>query len=324
MNRSSTIGAVAVLLWALCSCSGHTSEALPPGAKNLLEARAEFKTALIPNSYTTDGTAPVPPANFFLAVRYPSPAGKLFAYLSPDPHDGKKHPALVWAHGGFGGIDKWLWEKQDKQDPGHFREAGIIVMCPSWRGENDNPGKFQLFFGEVNDAVAAVEYLRTVPYVDTSRVYMAGHSTGGTITLLVAESTTKLRAAFSFGGCPDLQHMMTASQGQGYGNNPFDWRQAKESYWRSPINFVSYIHSPTFYFEGAESFYPPDARKMEQRARDAGAPFSAYIVEGATHFTELQPVCALVARKILADTGPKCNIHFKPEEVQAAFDFAKE
>ena len=195
MQKRNAIGIVTgLLLLALCSCSGHTSQPLPPNAKNLLAARSGFKTALIPNSYITDGTAPVPPANYFQAVRYPSPAGKMFAYLSPDPGDGKKHPALIWAHGGFGGIDKWLWEKHDKQDPGHFREAGIIVMCPSWRGENDNPGKFQLFVGEVDDAVAAVDYLARVPYVDPSRIYIAGHSTGGTLTLLTAESTSKLRA----------------------------------------------------------------------------------------------------------------------------------
>lgn len=311
-------------LLALCVAALAAGQASAPGSKNLLAARGDFKTALIPNSYSTDGTAPIPPAKVFLAVRYPSPAGKMFAYLSPDPGDGKRHPAVIWAHGGFGGIDKWLWEKHDKQDPGHFREAGILVMCPSWRGENDNPGKFQLFYGEVEDAVAAVEYLRTVPYVDPSRIYMAGHSTGGTITLLAAEATSKLRAAFSFGGCPDVQHMMTASRGKAYGNTPYDWHNEKENYWRSAINFVSYVHSPTFYFEGEESFYCRDAKKMEQLARDINAPFSAFIVEGANHFTELQPVSGLVAKKILADTGPKCSIHFKQEEVQAAFDFAKE
>ena len=67
-----------------------------------------------------------------------------------------------------------------------------------------------------------------------------------------------------------------------------------------------------------------DARRTEQKARDVGAPFSVFIVKGATHFSELQPVSALVAKKVLADTGPACNIKFKPEEVRAAFDFAKE
>ena len=311
--------AVLSFLAVLCGCRGNTGPPLPPNASNLLEARTGFKTKTIPNSYTTDGTAPIPPSDIYRAIRYPSPAGEMFAYLSPDPGDGKKHPAVIWAHGGFGGIDKWLWEKTDQQDPGKFREAGIIVLCPSWRGENDNPGRFELFEGEVEDAVSAVKYLAQVPYVDASRIYMAGHSTGGTITLLTAESTPNLRAAFSFGGCPDIHHLMESSQGKGYGNTPYDWHNDQESYWRSPINFVSYLHSPTFYFEGAKSFSPADARLMERRAREAGKPFSAFIVEGGTHFSILQPETALVAKKILADTGPACSISFIQEEVQSAF-----
>ena len=320
--KITTLSFTLSLLTALCGCARHsdTSPPLPPQATNLLAARAGFTTKNIPNAYTTDGTAPIPPPAVFQAVRYPSPAGKMLAYLSPDPGDGKKHPAVIWAHGGFGGIDKWLWETTDQQDPGKFREAGIIVLCPSWRAENDNPGRFELFYGEVEDAAAAVDYLAQVPYVDASRIYFAGHSTGGTITLLTAEATPKLRAAFSFGGCPDLQHLMEASRGKGYDNTPYDWHNDTENYWRSPINFVAYLHSPTFYFEGAKSFYPADARRMEQRAKDAGKPFSAFIVEGGTHFSILQPLTALVAKKILADTGPTCNITFTQDEVQSAFE----
>jgi acetyl esterase/lipase len=307
-----------LLITALCGCS-HRDRPLPPNTTNLLAARAGFVTKPLPNSYTTDGTAPIPPSEFFRAVRYPSPAGQMFAYLSPDPGDSRKHPAVLWAHGGFGGIDKWLWEKTDQQDPGKFREAGIVVLCPSWRAENDNPGRFELFYGEVEDAAAAVKYLSQVPYVDPKRIYIAGHSTGGTITLLTAESVPTLRAAFSFGGCPDIQHLMESSRGKGYNNTPYDWHDDLENYWRSPINFVAYLHAPTFYFEGASSFYPADARRMEQRAAEVKKPFSAFIVAGGTHFSILQPVSALVAKKILADTGPTCNIAFTQEEVQSAF-----
>jgi acetyl esterase/lipase len=199
---------------------------------DLIQARANFTTKLIPNSYHADGSAATPSPEIFSIIHYPSPAGNLVAYLSPDPGDGKKHPAVLWAHGGFGGIGNFLWDKTDQQDPGAFREAGFVVMTPSWRGENDNPGNFELFYGEVLDAVAAVEYLAKVPYVDTSRIYMAGHSTGGTMTLLTAQVTSDLRAAFSFGGAPDLAPIV--GDGKGYGNTPFDYRNAEEVRLRSP------------------------------------------------------------------------------------------
>ena len=33
-------------------------------------------------------------------MQYDSPVGKLAAYLSPDPNDGKRHPAIIWITGG--------------------------------------------------------------------------------------------------------------------------------------------------------------------------------------------------------------------------------
>src|SRR5207247_1321869 len=130
------------------------------------------------------------------------PAGNLVAYLTDDPRDGRRHPAVVWAHGGFGGIGADEVAADGYLDT--FAKAGLVVMVPSWRGENDNPGKFELFYGEVDDALAAVEYVSRLPYVDPARVYLVGHSSGGTVTLLAAESTDRLRAAFSLAGAPDM------------------------------------------------------------------------------------------------------------------------
>jgi dienelactone hydrolase len=53
---------------------------------------------------------------------------------------------------------------------------------------------------ELADARAGVAFLRALPQVDTRRVAVAGHSFGGSLTLLVAESDTTLRAAVVFGG----------------------------------------------------------------------------------------------------------------------------
>lgn len=54
------------------------------------------------------------------------------------------------------------------------------------RGENGNPGHFEFFYGEAEDAVAAGRYLATLPRVDPKRIYITGHSAGGTLALLAA------------------------------------------------------------------------------------------------------------------------------------------
>src|SRR5262245_30316614 len=112
---------------------GHPA---PPTTGHLFQARKGFTTTQIPNSYKPAPPAAHPPAKTFKNVHYTSPAGKLVAYLTPDPGDGKKHPAIHWAHGGFGGIGSSNWHPAGNTAP--FRNAGFIVMCPAWRGENEN------------------------------------------------------------------------------------------------------------------------------------------------------------------------------------------
>jgi dipeptidyl aminopeptidase/acylaminoacyl peptidase len=242
------------------------------------------------------------------------------AYLTADPRDGKRRPAVLWAKGGFGGIGPFWGRPDPKNDQtaAAFREAGFVVMYPSWRGENDNPGRLELFYGEVDDLLAARDALARQTYVDPDRIYLAGHSTGGTLTLLAATATDKFRAAFSFGGAPDLHRVLA---GGGYGNTPFDARDEKEAYYRSATHFVKAIRRPTFYFEGCsdgyEAGYCPDAVAMQGKAEAAGVPFKAYCLPWGDHFTVLHKTTRLVAKKIAADTGPACNVAFTKEELGA-------
>ena len=48
------------------------------------------------------------------------------------------------------------------------------------------------------------DYLAGQPYVDPERVYLGGHSTGGTLVMLVAASSDRSRAMFSFGPVEDV------------------------------------------------------------------------------------------------------------------------
>jgi len=51
---------------------------------------------------------------------------------------------------------------------------------------------------ELSDAFAGLAYLRSLPEVDAGRVAVAGHSFGGSLTLLIAEHDSTLRAAVDF------------------------------------------------------------------------------------------------------------------------------
>ena len=316
--------AVSVLVGCQQNSSGPPAAVVADPKTDLLTARKAFQTKIVPNAnYTPDGPADRPPGGMFDVVKYKSPAGDLVAYITPDPKDGKKRPAVVWAHGGFGGINGGsFWGRptpQNDQSAAAFREAGCVLMIPSLRGENDNPGRYEMFYGEVDDFLAARDYAAALPYVDPDRVYLAGHSTGGTITLLAATASDKFRAAFSFGGAPDVYRVV--GDGEGYGNTPFDYRSADESTYRSAIHFVGAIRRPTFYFEGCsdgyQNGYCPDADAMAAAAAKAGVPFEAFCLPWGDHFSILHKVTRQVADKIKADTGPDCNIAFTKAELKA-------
>lgn len=288
-------------------------------AVDLQTAREGFTTKRVASGFKASGPAPTPPAEIFEMVHYPSPAGKLAAYLTPDPGDGKKRPAVLWAHGGYNGIGSYLWivrSRNNDQSANASRAAGCVVMCPSWRNENDNPGKYELFFGELADLLAARDYLASLPYVDPERIYLAGHDTGGTLTLLAATATDKFRAAFSFGGAPDMHKFLLSGA---VSNIPFDPKNPQEVRLRSATLFAVAIRRPTFYFGSDDNSFGQDAVVMEERAKKAGAPFHAFNVRDGTHYDILDPITRLIARKILQDTGDECNIAFTAEEVQKAF-----
>jgi dienelactone hydrolase len=277
----------------------------------LLKARKGKLTRQIASSYKSRGDAPLPPRNQFKTIRFPSGGRELIAYLSPNPHTAGRRPALLWAHEGFGGIGAEIWAPQSPLIS--FLKAGMVVFVPAWRGENDNPGQFELFFGEVMDAVAAVQYLGGLSYVDPKRIYMVGIGSGGTLTMLTALATARLRGAFAIGGTPDLARIM--KDGKGYGNTPFPYALDQEVFLRSPIHFAKHLQTPTFFFAARKGPTAPDARRMERLSREAPAPFTAILLKGSQASQQRKSLCKFVSRKILLDTGAS-PIRFTSDEVQ--------
>jgi len=284
-----------------------------PSSQSLTEARRGFGTSLVRRE---SAGQPVdnPPPWLFRTVRYVSPAGPLAAYLSVDPGDGRKYPAILWITGGdCNTIDQGVWAEADPsndQTASAFRKAGIVMMFPSLRGGNDNPGPKEGFFGEVNDVLAAAEFLARVDYVDPACLYLGGHSTGGTLVLLVAASSDRFRGVFSFGPVDDVS---------GYGSQylPFNTWNRREIELRSPIYRLHSVRSPTFVFEGSGRGNLASLQAMSAASSNPLLQFHS--VQGANHFSILEPTTRTIAAKILRDKGPKTNITFTANELDQPF-----
>lgn len=295
----------------------HDSEVtLPPSTVTLQAARAAFSTRLTKPELPRRGAAPDPPPPF-QPVRYPAAPGPLVGYLTADPGDGKRHPAVLWAHGGFAGIGEGLWGSTPMQRGASVRvlkEAGLVVFCPAFRGENDNPGRFELFYGELDDLLAARDFLAAQPFVAPERIYLIGDGiSGGTLALLAAVASDRFRAAIALGGAAELGRIV--SQESSSELIPFDPSAAQESYLRSPLHFAAFIKQPTFYFGPGDSFFRWDVRQMKIRTVERSVPFDAFFIEGVTA-DELYPrVVALLASKIPDDLGPQTDLKFSATDL---------
>jgi dienelactone hydrolase len=270
---------------------------------NFAAARAEYKTKL---SFASGDTAaaPEPPAGIFRKLTYPSGVGPLAAYLTPDPGDGRKHPAIVWITGGDSNALGEMWgpaDPKDDQTAAAFRKAGLVLMVPSLRGGNNNPGVRQGFAGEIDDVIAAADFLAQQRYVDPTRIYLGGHSTGGTLVVLTAEATDRFRATFAFGP------LHQATLHRLFEQTDFDKIDDREWLLRAPIYWLASVKKPLFVLEGNKN--PSNVialHIMREKSHNPNIKFME--VEGATHSSTLAPITAVLADKILHDTGQTMNI----------------
>lgn len=136
----------------------------------------------------TDAPALVPGMEL---VWYPSPAQgvelSLLAVIAaprraPEtPRSaGERSPAVMLLHSGTALTAEHLaWAAP-------FVDAGMVVLLPTWRGENGNPGEHELLAGEVGDAMAAARWLAAQPDVDVDQLAVFGVAEGGALAALLA------------------------------------------------------------------------------------------------------------------------------------------
>jgi dienelactone hydrolase len=264
------LGACLSLLAAGCSRQG-ASPGLELQHEDYGRARSGFKTKLVRRGPAPQRGEVLHPPPGAQQVTVHSGDLPLTAWVGPVPAGGGKSPAVLFLHGGFAlGQDDW-----DQARP--YRDAGFVVMELALRGENGQPGSYSMFYDELDDVLAAADYLAEQPYVDTGHMYVAGHSVGGTLTLLAALASPRFQAAASFSGSCD---QIAWSRGQA-DLVPFDPKDTTEFRMRSPIAYATGFRCPVrIYYGSRESLFSGMSQETAKLAKGANLDVEAVSVPG--------------------------------------------
>jgi dienelactone hydrolase len=192
----------------------------------------------------------------FQMVTYKSRADGMTipAYLfSPIKKRGNNgHAAMVWVHGGVHGD----WTQSMLPFVKEAVDRGYVIITPDYRGSTGHGEALYMAIDyggtEVDDVLSAVDFLKTIPYVDQDRLGVMGWSHGGFITahlLFRGDTPFKLGAAIvpvtnlvfrlSYKG-PGYQRSYAAEPG--IRGLPFENRE--EYIKRSPLYHVENLKVP--------------------------------------------------------------------------------
>jgi dienelactone hydrolase len=242
------------------------------GVASALEARVE-------------GQVPVGPDT----VVVQSGALKLRALLWR-PRGRGRFPGVLFNHGSgpakgteAGRLDQRVFEQQASALGPVFASHGYVFLFLYRRGAglSDGQGTFSgdlmdralaangderrnqvqlhlLETDEMSDALAGLAFLRALPEVDARRVAVVGHSFGGSLTLLVAERDSALRAVVTFGAA-------------GY-----SWERSPQLRARL-LEAVGRMAAPVFFIHAANDYSVAPGKSLAAEMARRGKPHSLKI-----------------------------------------------
>ena len=207
-------------------------------------------------------------------VHYPSKDGKwtisAFVYAPYNLPRNGQHPAIVYVHGGptaqtVNSFNRFVQ---------HMANQGYFVIAPNYRGSTGYGKEFQqanLFDmggGDLQDVVAAAEWIKQTGYIDPKKVIVMGGSYGGYMSMMAVTKAPDMWAAgvpiVPFVNYfteienedPVLREMDLATMG-----DPVQNKARFED--RSPIFFVDKIKTPLLLLAGGNDPRCPKEETMQ-------------------------------------------------------------
>jgi len=211
-------------------------------------------------------------------IHYPSKDGKwtisAFVYVPYNLPRNGQHPAIVYVHGGptaqtMNNFNRFVQ---------YMANQGYLVIAPNYRGsrgygkEFQHANLFDMGGGDLQDVLAAADWIQQTGYVDAKKLILMGGSYGGYMTMMGVTKAPEVWAAgvpiVPFVNWfteiqnedPVLQQSDLATMGDVVKN-----KALYED--RSPINFVDRIKAPLYLLAGGND--PRCPKEEAQQVVDA-------------------------------------------------------
>ena len=239
------------------------------------------------------------PANHFVEpflVHYPSRDGKFtisaLLYVPRNMQRNRQNAAIVYIHGGPASQTVNSFNRFIQ----HIVNQGYMVMAPNYRGSTgygkdfQNANLFDMGGGDLEDVLAATDFLKATGYPDPKKLVVVGGSYGGYLTMMAVTKAPQLWAAgvpiVPFVNWfteienedPVLQQSDRATMGDPE-KNPDFFRE------RSPIFFIDQIKAPLLLLAGAHDprCPPEETTQVVDSVKKRGGIADAKIYEDEGH-----------------------------------------
>ncbi len=131
-------------------------------------------------------------------VYYPSSGGLTVSGLLFRPSEGNgPWPTIIVDHPGFGTAGDFTDVALG------IRDHGYLVFNPDYRGSGMSEGSHEGAKGEVDDVIAAIDYLEDQGVIADGRIGIYGQSHGAAISVLAAERDPRIKAVVAEAGFYD-------------------------------------------------------------------------------------------------------------------------
>jgi dipeptidyl aminopeptidase/acylaminoacyl peptidase len=229
-------------------------------------------------------------------VHYPSRDGRwqisAFVYVPHNAPRDHTHPAIVYVHGGpqsqtinnFNRVVQYL------------ANQGYLVIAPNYRGSSGygkdfmDADRFDMGGGDLQDVLAAAEWIQQTGYVDPKKLVVMGGSYGGYMSMMALTKAPEVWAA----GVPIVPFVnwFTEVQNEDPLLREYDLATMgdpvkNKALWedRSPINFVGRINVPVLLLAGGNDPRCPksEAQQVVDAIKKRGGSVELKIYENEGH-----------------------------------------